>query len=384
MPRKPRVVVAAEDPGAANVLAPVASRLRADRRVELSIWALRQAREVFSRTGLYLKKTPSRAALLRRFRAFPPDLLLVGSSENPRSLDRLLTLEARHWSIPILSILDNWCNYLARYSGRRRSERLRYLPDLIFAMDASARREMVHAGIPRDRIRVVGQPHLEQFEERRRKVDLRRITAVRRSLGLRTGEILICFASETYGLRYDRSYGFRPLSGALERTIIILEHLLAAVGVLARTTRLKPVIINKIHPKNRPSEFEWVARLRLPFRVFTLHRADNDALVLAADLVVGMTSMFLLEATYLGANVLHVLPRPGEAALLQDIAQRNPVARNPRDLRRRLRELLVRPHSNRAAVLRRFASRHHGATGRIVRAIYDVLAARNAFTRQGP
>jgi hypothetical protein len=382
MPRKPRVVVAAEDPGAANVLAPVAGRLRGEGCVDLAVWGLLQARPVFRRAGVLPAPGLRRDSMIRRFRSDPPDLLLVGSSEAPDSLDRRLTLLARERGVPVLSILDFWSNYITRYSGPLPSERLRFLPDLIFTMDARARRDMIRLGIPPRRIRVVGHPHLEGFVGPDRRVGRRRRHEIRQSLGLRPGEKFLCFASETYGWKYDRPTRFRPLSGSRDRTEIVLEHLLGAVEGLSRTHRLRPFVLNKLHPKNRPSEFLWLRRRRLSFPVRSVRGADNDALVQAADLVVGMTTMFLTEATYLGARVLHIVPRREEERLLQDVARHNPIARNPRELRRELRRLLVRPPPPNAPVLRRFARRHRGATGRIVRGIYDILGARNAFTKK--
>ncbi|HXX92344.1 MAG TPA: hypothetical protein VEN81_01845, partial [Planctomycetota bacterium] len=232
------------------------------------------------------------------------------------------------------------------------------------------------------RIRAVGHPHLEGFALRRRRAGSLRRADLRTTWGLKPGEKLLCFASETYGLKYDRSYRFRPLSRSLERTVIILEHLLSAIGRISRTGRVKVRMINKIHPKNRPSEFRWLLRRPLPCPVHTVHRAENGSLVRAADLVVGMTSMFLTEATYLGAPVLHILPRPQEEGLLQDVARFNPVARDPGELDRQLRRMLDQRVPRRSRALRRFEQRHRGATGRIVRGVYGILKARNAFTKR--
>ncbi|HEV3028109.1 MAG TPA: hypothetical protein VG457_11085, partial [Planctomycetota bacterium] len=242
MSRRPRVVVAAQDPGAANVLAPVAARLRAERRVDPVIWGLLQARAVFRRARVPLSPGLSRDSLVRRFREDPPELLLTGTNEDRDGLDRVLTLEARRLGIPVLGVLDYWSNYVARYSGPGRSERFRFLPDLVFVMDPRARRDMIRLGFPPSRLRVVGHAHLERFAGRPRQTGARGRHQMRMALGVRPGEKLLCFASETYGMTWDRAYRFPPLTESRERTEIILEHLLAALDGLRRTHGLKPFV----------------------------------------------------------------------------------------------------------------------------------------------
>jgi hypothetical protein len=68
----------------------------------------------------------------------------------------------------------------------------------------------------------------------------------------------------------------------------------------------------RLHPKNRPEEFAVYAGEIDAFSA----GGDPVDVLLDADLVVGMSSMILQEAAFLGRSVLAILPRAAERAWL--------------------------------------------------------------------
>ena len=95
--RSPKILLAVQDPGAANVTAPVAARLMSDGRTVSTVLCHQFARAVFRRLGVPFKelrdyglRTVSPASAERILDLDSPDMLLVGTTEEIRSLDRWL------------------------------------------------------------------------------------------------------------------------------------------------------------------------------------------------------------------------------------------------------------------------------------------------------
>jgi hypothetical protein len=379
--RSPKVLVAVQDPGAANVVAPVAARLFNDGKTVLSVICQGFARDVLLRFSVPFKepcdyglRKVTSAAAERILARESPNVLLVGTSENTQSLDRLLTVKARSLGIPVISMLDYWSNYSKRFSGMSSNERFLYLPDLIFLMDEHARNDMLAEGFPPERLFVTGHPYLEGLLVKSLLLPEKKRARFRSSLGVPEGSCLVTFASETFGWSYDPSYRFPRLSRSRERTVIVLEHLLEALSELAEENKLKVFLLNKLHPKNKLGEFRWIKNLALPFPVLSLRKTDNNALIQSSSLVVGMTSMFLLEASYLGTQTLYVVPREVEERILSGEVGFSLMARNPSELRAMLRNVLVNGRLKAPPVRdRRDGVKHQGATCRAALKLYEVL-----------
>lgn len=384
-PKAPKVLVAVQDPGAANVMAPVAARLIDDGKTVLSVLCVQFAGEVFRRLGVpfkglpdYGSAEPSPAAADRILAMESPQMVLVGTNEEVQSLERWLTVKAKERGIPVVSLLDYWCNYTQRFSGEASDERFLYLPDLVLIMDEQARTDMLAEGFPANRLFVSGHPYLERYLEISRHLSEGDRIQFRKTLGLQEESRLITFASETFGWTYDSSYRFPSVSGSRERTVIVLEHLLRALSESVQESGSKIFLLNKLHPKNRPEQFAWINDLVLPFPIRSISLLDNSALIQSSQLVVGMTSMFLLEASALGALTLHIIPRKVEERIISGRGGSHRMARTPGELREILRELLKSDRSNDdPGDNHPVAINHRGATTRVTAKLYQLLGLTN-------
>ena len=380
-PKAPKVLVAVQDPGAANVMAPVAARLIGDGKIVLSTLCVQFAGEVFRRFGVPFKELPdygladpSPEVADRILAMESPQMVLVGTNEEVRSLERWLTVKAKERGIPVVSLLDYWSKYTQRFSGEAPDERFLYLPELVLIMDEQARDDMLAEGFPASRLFVTGHPYLESYLEHSRHLSQGERIQFRKSLGLEEECRLITFASETFGWTYDSSYRFPPLSGSQERTVIVLEHLLRALSEIVEENGFKIFFLNKLHPKNRLDQFSWLNDLVLPFPIQSKSQMDNSALIQSTQLVVGITSMFMLEASVLGIPTLHIIPREVEERILGGRGGSHHVARTPGELREGLAELLKsdRSKDDRSGD-HPVAVNHRGATGRVTGKLYQLL-----------
>lgn len=88
------------------------------------------------------------------------------------------------------------------------------------------------------------------------------------------------------------------------RSVIVLQEVIDA----ALEMQPRPWLVLRLHPKSQEADFASVAG-----EVDLVSREENPLLLIsAADLVIGMSTMLLVEAYLLGCAHLSVLPRPCE------------------------------------------------------------------------
>jgi len=160
--------------------------------------------------------------------------------------------------------------------------------------------------------------------------------------GVRADRRVIVFVSEISdgldGSSYSRTpdYTLRGRGVRNLRTEIVVEELLDALAALGEGGSM-PFTVLRRHPKETnidlpglSAEFDWVSQ-----------SGDVHALIWAADLAVGMSSMLLKEAMLLGTPSLAILPRRVERGWLAPVRDNKIEAIFDRDtLRARLAQIL--------------------------------------------
>ena len=307
-----------EDPGAALFMQSLPQILEAS-NIDVRIVALKHARQYFSDRQLE-EDFSDTAALLALLRQIKPDILIVGTSENPDSLAFPLIEAARSMGIVTLGAVDAIANAKDRFRGRQASP-LHYAPDWLLVPDGATKDAYVDLGLPPSRVAICGHPRMDQIAAvRARWNDVDRQNHRKKYLGIsdpRTRVIL--FASElSVGLKtslFQRSpdYTLAGNPDNISRTEIVLDELLAAVAKL----NFDPFLVLRLHPKQtlqdgakHAGHFDHVS-----------HAEPMLEMIHAADLVVGMTSILLVEAAALGRPVLSVLPVLGEREWLGELGK---------------------------------------------------------------
>lgn len=268
-----KIMFFAHDPGGANAIAPLIEPLKQEHEVY-----------VFAK-GPALNKLPNSIEIKEDSLIFiNPDFLITGTSANDK-IEKLLWQESKNLNIKSLAILDHWLNYGIRFSeyGLKEIGKFdkicKFLPDYIVVMDEFAKQEMINDGVPQDIIYSFGNPHFENLINQSKNV--KNI----RSNFAKEDEFLIVFASEPY----TEDYG----NGSEKR---VLDNLVD----ITKDKNVKIVV--KLHPKEKFSKYEEFTNVIL----------DKDIppieIIMASDLIVSMTSMFLIEAMILGKNILSYQP----------------------------------------------------------------------------
>lgn len=318
----PYVLVFTREAGGAETLAPVIKQL--EKKLPLLIIANQHACERFDRHGIIYHTLPdySEEALeqlcMKERGALPTALFTSATSMAFIDMTECyLWVWAKKRGIPSVAALDQWNNYTLRFSGPDKGEELKYFPDVVAIMDAFALCEMAEEGIPENILRITGQPALEDLMKSREELLALR-DGIRARLNVGPETKLVLFASECIGRDFHGEFGFNEKM-TFDMTLASLKRVAAETGM-----RLHLGI--KLHPENVIEDIGTgeaeIASAASPVSI-SVHRSEIPyrQLIVAADVVVGMTSMLLVESAVLGVPVVSVQPNATPKARLVLTAQ---------------------------------------------------------------
>jgi hypothetical protein len=371
-----RILLHVEDPGAANVIAPLAGPLR-DAGHDVTFLADSGVAEFLTERGY--RHDGSGDDPKPALEDISPDLVLVGTSENRQGSSLAMIEAARASAIPAVAAIDMLANADRRFRGMS-DDPIHHAPDWLAVPDTPTADAYQALGFPGERITVCGHPHYDVVRARRQAMDDETIASLRARLapGLKPGQPLVVFLAEAIdqlnpaASRIADSSEFAGSGETDDRTTVILEEVLEAVAGL----ELRPHFVLRLHPRNRADDY---GALRDRVDAVSLGGDPLD-LIACADLVIGMTTFLLVEAYLLGRPTLSVLPDIKEASWLPTTAGgATRVATTRKDLKKMLGELISPSQTAAAAVGGCLLPA--GATARYVALIGGVLNPENNSNR---
>lgn len=308
------VLAAAQDVGGANVLVPIIRELRARHGVRVETVASSEAQRLFVREGISHRKINFEGGGKRvgdqvreTLEQVSPDAMLLGTSWGP-SLEKTLLSLGKGKGIPSLSVVDMWSNYRERFvdpiTGNLQ------LPSKVAVMDEWAFAQAREAGLPDDVLVVTGQPYLDALADRLHDADLSNHAEALRRGWLRDGTRredghIVLFAADWHSRDLDRD----EVISSADAEVEALEALGRAVERCKEVVSVPIVIVVKLHPRLSPGGF-----FPGPLASRRLVRVVSDEppwpCILAADVVVGMTSMLLIESFVAGKATISFQPDP--------------------------------------------------------------------------
>lgn len=284
------------EPGGAEVLIPLIKRLESEKDFDVVTLGYSHALQRFASKEVHCQEvspvSATDAPLLDMIR---PDWVVTSATSLPERdmSEKYLWHHAQQRNIPSLAFLDQWQNYVPRFSGPGAQERLTYLPDYINCINVTGRDEMIAAGFPPERLLTWGHPYLSSLRNLASSIN---VEAVRRRL--RCGDArLALFVSEPIREHYGASRGYDQY-GALELFLKMLQQ---------RAGELRPAI--KLHPKDDVAHFEGILERYRHLDVLLMPPDINaQEAIMASDYVFGMTSIMLIEGYVLGKPVISLQP----------------------------------------------------------------------------
>jgi hypothetical protein len=303
------VIIFTEDPGAANYILDLPENLSAI-GISCIILADGPSKEYLKQRNInYLDASTLSATSI--IETYTPKLVLVGTSENKKSLGLELIIKAKKNDIITASFIDMIVNTSERFKGTS-NDPLKYCPDWLLVPDSITKNEYIKIGFNSNRVRVCGHPCYDRALKFSREWNNNEGN-LKNELFINTthNQKIIVFISESKdelnpaASNYNNNYIFRGRGKSKFRTHIILEEILDAIKQISP----KPYLIVRLHPKNIIKEFSNYFT-----EVDMFHENSNPlSLLMKSDLVIGMSSMLLMEAALIGKPTLSLLPIESEA-----------------------------------------------------------------------
>ena len=236
-----------------------------------------------------------------------PHLIVVGTSENKNSFSFNLIKEAKKNSIPTLGIVDMLCNFENRFKGNS-TDPLKHAPNQILVPDKKTKECFESINFSGNNILVAGNPIYQNA------ISYKKNYIKHDSLH---EKLKILFITEGWDMlnneasKKNQKYNFFGRGSSDFRTIIAMEELVDSI----KRSQINSKLTMRVHPNSRFEDFEPIAS---EFdEVSSIINPYDDCL--KADLVVGITSMLLLEAGLLGKPTLSIMLNPDEYKWMPNI-----------------------------------------------------------------
>lgn len=294
---KTRIAFIARQAGSAAAFIPLIQELSAQNsHIYLTLFALEQAAPIWLNAGLNPHLVINFADAQKDLIAANPQILITGTSFAAAE-DCQFWRWARQAGIPALAFIDHWTNYPQRFSSAPDAP-FDCVADWLAVIDHRMYQGLCAAGAPKARIIILGHPGWDQLSEWRGRSNPR----LKKQLA---GErILILFISEPIADFYGASWGYSEIDA-----LFLLRNALAALD-------RQYTIVVKPHPRQNlqsivlPDDIIDSVQIRIS-------TADKIELLTAADVITGINSMLLHEATLIGRPVISL--RPGQIASISDL-----------------------------------------------------------------
>lgn len=286
------------DAGGAAAVAPVIARLRQEGRVGVRALAYRFAKKVFAREGIAFASAPETLTAedtVTLLRAVRPACLLTGTTVGDVELEKRFIAAARTEGVPSVAVVDYWSNYALRFET---------LPDQIAVIDNAMCAEMIAEGFAAARLVVTGAPHWDGLGRAREAFTPHRRAALRVRAGIRDAEYLVLFASQPLADMYGAGTAASGGLGYTECTV--LSQLIDVLEDLSARPDTGIVLVVRPHPREQAEKYDDLRGRNIRIRVIAEGSGRDWAM--ASDLVTGMSTELLVEASLLGCMTVSLQP----------------------------------------------------------------------------
>jgi hypothetical protein len=295
-----RLLFCATDPGGAACLAPVVKL--ALKNHDVIVLASEITKRIFHRGNINSEiidctTVDDAAQLLKRLQ---PDAAILGTAA-PERAEAKLTIAGRNLGIWTVAVLDEWYRYQIRFG--QEDGAMTHVPDVICVQDELALTEAVAEGVPASPIRITGSPSLATYAD---TVENLVAQPAPGRLADDGQSIRLLFVSERIAQGHGRAPGEHGIIGSYcgftEETV--RNEIADALGKIDIRFR----VLEKMHPNesNVPSPPDAL-HTNTTWQTIT-DEESLDTVLAHCDIVVGMQSVALLEATLFGHRPISYQP----------------------------------------------------------------------------
>lgn len=313
--KRSKVIIAAQNTGSANAVAPVIKRLNLEDRldiIKIGYAADKNLERVFRSNGIdYLPVYDISPSFMEQIlEKEKPNLVLTGAEAQNKDdiliVEQSIRFVAKQRGVFSLAVLDSWGNLTMRFSDMYNNGvydpkyvggKFKFLSDKILIMDNFVLEEMLKEGFDRDRLIVTGNPHFDSIYDLRQRFREEEKAKVRSDLNLDQDSFVFMFASQPIEKRRGNQYGYT------EKTS--LKEMLDSLSLFSQDKKVN-VLVN-VHPAQDKEELEPVVS-GYNFKIILDRDYDTYKAILASDAVVSAFSTVLVEACYLGKPAVSLQP----------------------------------------------------------------------------
>jgi len=214
-------------------------------------------------------------------------LIVTGSRYEPCIDDKWVSNGLKN-NIKTISIIDHWSLYQQRFEVNGRF----VYPDVILVNDSQAKWEAQSDGIPEHKLCIVGNPVLENVK--RGNYSIKEEIEWRRSVGVGNDRKVITFISENFradfpkdSIRYEGFDEFEVLAD------------------LYKVIDRESTLLIKLHPGEDSTKYNFLVGNP---DVVVVQQTNISKLIKFSNVLIGMGSMLLLEASLIKKNVYSYRP----------------------------------------------------------------------------
>ena len=236
-------------------------------------------------------------------------VLIAGTQQNPDSQILNLINICKANNILTIGVIDMMADSHLRFNGNS-NQPLYYAPEYLIVPDHWTLEAFSNLGFEKSNIFELIHPSLKRIKNRalyfsKEKIENKRISllgnqAKDREIWLFAGEP----NDDDVRLMRNEKYTISGRGKSKKRIHIIFEELLE----IRNKREIKPFLILRMHPKNKSTDYsDYYNEIDL-----VSDAVDPLEEILCSDLIIGSSTIFLMEAFYAGRPTLSIIPKPGE------------------------------------------------------------------------
>ena len=297
-----------EDPGSVGFISDVLVDLKKS-DINLHIMAKNYAVKMLQDKNIDFEEPESEKSIEDFIKNKDIKLILTGTSQNVNSLGLFLIDFAKIKKINVISFVDSSADSELRFMGNSDNP-LCHKPDWLLVPDQNTKDIYIKLGFSETNILISGSPNYEKISSLKGKMEKKGMPHYRKKLfNKELSSPLIIFVDEHSNdgderLHKTEEYNFKGRRGLSNRNEVILGEILDILKEL----EIRNHLVVRLHPKSDETDYSSLISEINDFN----SGGDPHELIFSADLVIGMTSVLLMEAHLLGKRVISILPKDSE------------------------------------------------------------------------
>lgn len=304
-----KILFFARDPAGANVVIPLIKKTMGYDEYSIEVYAKDFAVERIEKENIVVTdlgdviKNITEQEVFSFLKMVSPDIVITGTSLNDYT-ERYIWKSSQMLGIYSCCIIDQWINLGIRFSRYDYStEELykddhthHYLPSAIFVIDDIAKKMIEDDGVSGDIVKPLGSPHFDVISEKyliaKQTLDYN---------GKDSQRIRIVFASEPMSVDYGDYWGLSEET-SFELLMETVDEISDELGVCCD-------IIIRPHPREKVDKWDYALKRNISDKLCVAldNVSDSFQLMASANIVCGMSSMFLIEAIVCGIPTISIM-----------------------------------------------------------------------------